>query len=106
MMARTRIGYEFRDPSGAVLFHGDDFGPSPMHADDSDATLRALLGFLTLRPGDTDREYFAHYTPRQRAFAESDECQLLQFVYSEEVVGTDNACTFEDVDGEEAGEVR
>jgi len=100
MMARTRIGYEFKDPRGAVLFRGDDFGPSPMHADDSDATLRALLGFLTLRPGDTDREYFADYTPAQMAFAQND-AELLHFVYSDEVVGTDNACTFEDVDGDE-----
>jgi hypothetical protein len=101
MMARTRIGYEFRDPSGEVLFRGDDFGPSPMHADDSDATLRGLLAFLLLRPGDTDREYFADYSPRQLAFAASDACQLLQFVYSDDVVGTDNACAFEDVDGDD-----
>ena len=105
MMARTRIGYELCDPAGAVLFRGDDFGPSPMHADDSDETLRALLGFLTLRPGDTDREYFADYTPAQRAFAASDTCQLLQFIYSDDpsVVGSDNAGTFEDVDAEGEG---
>lgn len=100
MMARTRIGYEFSDPAGEVLFRGDDFGPSPRHADDSDATLRALLGFLTLRPGDTDADYLAHYTDRQRAFAASDACELLAFVYSDQVVGTDNACTFEEIDGE------
>ena len=105
MMARTRIGYELRDPCGAVLFRGEDFGPSPMHADDSDATLRALLGFLTLRPGDTDRDYFADYTPAQLAFATSDTCQLLQFIYSDDpsVVGSDSAGTFEDVDAEGEG---
>jgi len=103
MMARTRIGYEFRDPRGAVLFAGDDFGPSPMHADDSDATLRALLGFLFLKPGDTDREYFADYTPRQLDFATSDTCELLAFIYSDDAVGSDNAGTFEDVDADGEG---
>jgi hypothetical protein len=95
MMARTRIGYELRDPAGTVLFRGDDFGPSPMHADDSDETLRGLLGFLTLRPGDTDRDYFADYTPAQRAFSESWDCEYLAFLYSEEGEGS-----FADVDDE------
>jgi hypothetical protein len=43
-----------------------------MHATDSNETLRALLGFLTLKPGDTDREYFDDYTPAQMAFAQGD----------------------------------
>ena len=84
---RTCIRYELRDPAGAVLFAGDDFRPSPMHADDADETLRGLLGFLTLRPGDTDREYFADYSPAQLAFAESSECELLAFAYSDDGEG-------------------
>jgi hypothetical protein len=32
--------------------------------------VRALMGFLTLRPGDTDDEYFDRYTPDQLAFAD------------------------------------
>src|SRR5262245_31662472 len=48
-----------------VLFQGEDFGCSPMHAIDSDASVEALMGFLTLRPGDTDREYFKSYTQDQ-----------------------------------------
>jgi hypothetical protein len=97
---RTCIAYELCEPSGTVLFHGDDFRPSPLHADDGDATLRALLGFLFLRPGDTDREYFEGYSRDQLRFATSDCCELLAFLYSEEVVGTENAGTFEDVEGE------
>lgn len=105
MMARTRIGYELRDPSGAVLFAGSDFGPSPMHADDADATLRGRLGFLTLRPGDTDAEYFAEYSPAQLAFAASDTCELLAFIYSDDpsIVGSDNAGEFEDIDADGEG---
>jgi hypothetical protein len=48
-----------------VLFEGDDFGCSPRHAIDSDATVEGIMGFLTLRPGDTDAEYFADYTQAQ-----------------------------------------
>jgi len=99
---RTCMGYELRDLAGAVLFRGEDFGPSPMHADDSDEALRALLGFLTLRPGDTDRECFANYTQAQLDFA-NEHGELLGFIYSDDVVGTDNAGTFEDVDGESEG---
>ncbi len=71
----TYIRYELREGFGdtsAVLFEGEDFAGSPMHADDADATMAALLGFLTLRPGDTDADYFAAYTPEQLAWAESD----------------------------------
>lgn len=95
---RTCIGYELRDPAGDVLFRGADFRPSPMHADDADETLRGLLGFLTLRPGDTDREYFAEYSERQRAFSESSECEYLAFLYSDDGEGT-----FTDADGDSEG---
>lgn len=53
----------------SVLFEGEDFGRSPMHAIDSDVCVAALMGFLTLRPGDTDAEYFDGYTDAQRDFA-------------------------------------
>jgi hypothetical protein len=53
-----------------VIFEGSDFGPSPMDAWDSDATVYALLGFLTLRPGDTDSDYFEGYTADQTLFAQ------------------------------------
>lgn len=68
----TRIAYELRRPDGFLLFSGADFCGSPMNADDSDENLRALLCFLTLRPGDTDAEYFEDYTSEQRAFCEGD----------------------------------
>jgi len=98
MMARTNIGYELRDPAGIAVFRGEDFGPSPLHADDSDDVLRALLGFLTLRPGDTDADYFADYSAPQLEFAESSDCELLAFAYSE-----DGGGTFADIDDDETG---
>ena len=69
---QTVIGYELRQHTpGAkpvTIFTGEDFCGSPMNADDSDATVASLLGFLTLRPGDTDPEYFERYTPAQLDF--------------------------------------
>jgi hypothetical protein len=79
---QSRIAYtlEQGEPHGPrrTLFEGDDFAGSPMHADDSDATLRALLVFLTLRPGDTDADYFAEYTPEQLAFRD-EHAEALSF---------------------------
>ena len=72
---RTVLGYELRQHDReprkrtAVVFTGQDFRGSPMHADDSDRTIGALMGFLTLQKGDTDAEYFANYTPLQLDFS-------------------------------------
>lgn len=82
---QTRIGYELRQHEHgrtAVLFTGEDFAGSPLHADDSDSTVAALLGFLTLRPGDTDREYFDDYTPEQRAYCDAHAETLNGEVYA------------------------
>jgi hypothetical protein len=62
-----------REPGKAsvVLFSGHDIG-LPMfqrNAIDSDETVASVLGWLTLKPGDTDADFFASYTPAQLAFA-------------------------------------
>ena len=85
---KSCVGYELKGPAGAVLFTGEDFGCSPLHAVDSDEALRALCGFLFLRPGDTDRDYFNGYNDEQRAFAATSDCETLAFLYSEEGPGT------------------
>src|SRR3990167_7675926 len=54
-----------------LLFQGTDFGNSPLHAIDSDSTVKALMCFLCLKPGDTDREYFAGYSETQLNFCNS-----------------------------------
>ena len=61
------LGYAL-ESEGHVIFWGEDFHCSPLHDLASNECIRALMGFLTLRPGDTDAEYFAHYTPEQLAF--------------------------------------
>lgn len=67
-MGKSILRYELSTPDGAVVFGGEDFACSPMSAIDSDDCLRAVLGFLTLRRGDTDSEYFDRYTPAQLAW--------------------------------------
>ena len=61
-----------------IIFEGDDFTGSPLDTDDSDETIAALMTFLTLRPGDTDAEYFSSYTDAQREFA-SEHAEILSW---------------------------
>lgn len=67
---KQRLAYEFSMHQGrkTVLFKGHNFYASPVCALDSDATMLAIMDVLTLKPGDTDKEYFANYTPEQLAF--------------------------------------
>lgn len=73
---QAKIGYRFCD-RGKLIFTGEDFCASPLHADDSRESVYALLGFLSCRPGDTDAEYFKEYTPDQMAWARSYRAELL-----------------------------
>ncbi len=80
---KSCLGYELvmvTDGAPVVLFTGEDFGCSPLYAIDSDETMGAIMGFLTLRPGDTDSEYFANYTPEQLEYcsqhAEALSCEV------------------------------
>ena len=79
---QTLMSYELKD-GRRVIFAGEDFAGSPMHADDSLATVAALLGFLTLKPGDTDREYFEKYTADQLDWCRSSRCEELGMIQYE-----------------------
>jgi hypothetical protein len=64
-----RIRYFYRLSSkGRAIFEGRDFC-SGSGADPNAGTLaqaaRYLLGFLTMRPGDVEADYFQEYTPHQ-----------------------------------------
>jgi hypothetical protein len=73
---KYRVCYVFsrlvKGKRAEVLFTGDDYCPGRGTAIDSIESARGLLGFLTLRPGDTDSEYFERYSDAQRAFAATD----------------------------------
>lgn len=65
---------------GELIFKGYDYGPSPLHDAHSFDSLVALLGFLTIKPGDTDDEYFKNYTRAQMDFANSGLCEELAMI--------------------------
>jgi hypothetical protein len=65
-----------------TLFEGEDFRPSPMHSVDGDETVKALMCFLTLRPGDTDPDYFDSYTEVQKDYCSQHAESLSSEVYS------------------------
>ena len=66
--AHWMLGYEFFYRN-KLIFEGEDFGCSPLHAVDSDYAVAGILDFLSLRPGDTDKDYFDDYTEEQMEFA-------------------------------------
>lgn len=81
LRGQTIIGYALHEMrTGRVIFRGEDFAGSPLCADDSDDTVRSLMTFLTLRPGDTDAEYFDGYTEEQMDFCRSHGEALMLYV--------------------------
>lgn len=53
--------------NGETIFE-ETLHASPMHSTDGAETLAAIICFCSLRPGDTDPEYFADYSERQLAW--------------------------------------
>lgn len=82
---RAFLSYTVITPSGAT-FTGDRYSPSPMVAYDSADSVISLLGWICVKPGDTDKDFFADYTPKQMDWAESFACE-------------DYACMLGDFDG-------
>jgi hypothetical protein len=72
---RHRIGYVC-ERDHAEIFRGTDIDIPSGQAIDSDHTVAAVIGFLSLQPGDTDPEFFDHYTADQAAFADSCAAEL------------------------------
>ena len=63
----TPIGYRFYHDD-QLIFEGDDISVPAGQPLDGDQTVRGVLGFLALRPGDVEPDYFAGYTPTQLAW--------------------------------------
>jgi len=79
-LGKSILGYRLLDRVGNVIFEGEDFCCSPLHAIDSDDALAGLLTFLSLQPGDTDDEYFEDYTDEQLEYvAGYGECLSLLY---------------------------
>lgn len=61
--------FDDTEPFGrGIVFEGEDYHPSPLHAIDSPESVAGILSFLSVLPGDTDAEYFDRYTPAQIAW--------------------------------------
>lgn len=84
--AKSILAYELvqHDPQHEriLLFEGSDFACSPLHAIDSDDCIKSLMGFLTLRLGDTDKDYFDAYTLVQCEFRDTHAESLMMEVYN------------------------
>lgn len=63
---------------GKVLFKGTDFCPSPFHKLTTKAPWVDLAGWMTLKEGDTDQEYFKDYTKEQLDWTKSELCNELE----------------------------
>ena len=83
--SRHLLSYKLWD-TGELIFDDDDFGPSPLHRDDSPETVEALLSFLSLQDGDTDDEYFDNYTHEQLEWRDSraEALDYARFDWAEE----------------------
>lgn len=69
----SRLGYclvMYAEGERWVLFRAEDYGVPSHQCIDSDDSVRGLMTFLTLRPGDTDADYFADYTLDQREYCD------------------------------------
>lgn len=65
---RHRIGYVC-ERDHTEIFRGADIGVPAGRAVDSDYVVAAVTDFLSLRPGDTDPEFFDDYNEAQSDFA-------------------------------------
>lgn len=73
---QSRLAYQLYD-QGVLIFEGEDYGCSPLHATDSSESIAGLLTFLSLRRGDTDSDYFDCYSPSQLAWRDSGRAEEL-----------------------------
>jgi len=64
---KTPIGYRFYHDDH-LIFEGYDIAVPASQTLDGDQTVRGVLGFLALRPGDVEADYFTGYTPLQLAW--------------------------------------
>ena len=94
---RSVIGYQFtmhtfdllkptKKKKSIVIFEGEDFATHDVI--NSDRVAQSILGFLTLRLGDTDKEYFDNYTEIQKDFRDFHAEMMAVFMYDR--FGEDN----------------
>jgi hypothetical protein len=65
--ASSKIMYVFYY-QGKIIFQGTEFELSPLHKVGSKECTNHLLSFISLKPGDTDEDWFNSYTSEQLEF--------------------------------------
>jgi hypothetical protein len=72
LMMGRKVIFECLDSKGCPYGH---------HSVDGDKAVRNVMGWLTLKPGDTDADYFAAYSPEQldfcRSYAEALQLEVM-----------------------------
>lgn len=96
-MGKTVLAYRLLDPTGATIFEGMDY--SVPGCIDDDASLRGLLGFLTLRPGDVDSEFFDDYTAAQVEWRDEHAEHLSMWAMDPDEAAPMDAIPFPDTSG-------
>lgn len=77
-IGERKYKYTFSTPTQKNLFAGSDLRMGIFHTPENSVdAARTLLSFLTMQPGDIEKEYFDKYTPEQLAWAKSKECEQL-----------------------------
>jgi hypothetical protein len=83
---QAQVCYNLYDKHGKVIFNGADIFLGCGHEVLKVATFKTVMGFLTLRLGDTDKDYFDEYTPAQIEFRDThaEYLSLLALDYSQQ----------------------
>lgn len=84
-----RLSYKFFYDNELVS-EGSDFLPSPIFGIDSIETAVSCLSFMTVKQGDTDKDFFKDHTEKHLKFLETYDCNELRLIISD----------FEDLDSE------
>lgn len=84
-----RLSYKFYY-NKELICEGDDYRPSPMFGIESLDSFVSCLGFMTVRLGDTDKDFFKDHSESHMKFLETNDCEELRLLISD----------FEDKDSE------
>lgn len=99
---RSVLAYEFfqcepETDKETLVLSGDEWCPSPMCSIDGNDSVRGLMGFICLKPGDTDDEYFENYNEDQLEFANNHGEMLSLFSMDmEDYEDSENEDPYED----------
>ena len=84
--SRLKVGYKLLCGEGnTLIFEGYDYQPSPLIDPYSEDSVYGLLGFLSLKIGDTDSDYFKHYTKLQFEWLDQYADEIQMILYDKEI---------------------